>query len=171
MPLPAQKSDQSKISSSHLEFINTVTRLCQKVGLPRTFGEIYGLIYLSENPLSLDDISSMLSISKGSASIGTRKLLSLHAIRQVWAQGSRKDFFEARADLKEVIHECMERFLKPNIEKSRKKLEKINQMLDDDLRNGEISPPHHKLAKQRMKEIEKIEKKFRRALPFAERLI
>jgi hypothetical protein len=44
-------------------------------------------------------------------------------------------------------------------------------MLDDDLRNGEISPPHHKLAKQRMKEIEKIEKKFRRALPFAERLI
>lgn len=168
---PLQNLVGSKIAMSHREFINAVTRLCQKVGLPRTFGEIYGLVYLSEKPLSLDDIAASLSISKGSASIGTRKLMALNAIRHVWSPGSRKDYFEVRSNLNEVIRECTERFLKPNIEKSRKKIEEINRLMDEDLQNNQITSSHYHLARNRMKEIEKIEKKLRKVLPFIERFI
>ncbi|MEN9733804.1 MAG: hypothetical protein RLZ45_1799, partial [Verrucomicrobiota bacterium] len=42
-------------------FIETVGRVAQELGLPRSLGQIYGLLYLSPEPLSLDDIAVQLS--------------------------------------------------------------------------------------------------------------
>ena len=162
---------ERKFSKSQVEFIKTVTRVCQKVGLPRTFGEIYGLIFLSEEPLSLDDISNLLAISKGSASSGTRRLLELQAIKQVWIAGSRKDYFEMRLELREVLKECYTRFVKPNLSKSTKKILWIKELLNDDFKSGEINESSYTLTIKRLNEVEKIEKKISRLLPLVDRFI
>ena len=39
-------------------------------GLPRSIGEIYGLLFISAEPLAMDDLVERLNISKGSASQG-----------------------------------------------------------------------------------------------------
>src|ERR1043166_2383342 len=78
-----------------MDMVEAIGRLFQGFGLPRSTGQIYGLLYLSKKPLSLDDLVELLSISKGSASTGTRHLASWGAIRQVWVPGDRRDFFEA----------------------------------------------------------------------------
>jgi len=44
------------------------------LGLPGSVGEIYGLLFISREPLSLDDLVRRLKISKGSASQGLRAL-------------------------------------------------------------------------------------------------
>ena len=51
------------------------------LGLPRSIGEIYGLLFISQSPMSLDDLVQRLDISKGSASQGLRMLKSLGAVR------------------------------------------------------------------------------------------
>ena len=76
-------------SRARREMVEASGRLFQLLGLPRSTGQIYGLLYMSARPLSLDDICELLSISKGSASTGTRHLASWAAIRQVWVQGNR----------------------------------------------------------------------------------
>lgn len=94
-------SDKSEVlrSKTRREIIEAGGRLCQLLGLPRSTGQIYGLLYLSAKPLSLDDMVDLLGISKASASCGTRQLASLCAIRPVWMPGDRRDYFQSVADL------------------------------------------------------------------------
>jgi hypothetical protein len=52
----------------------------QVFGVPKSVGQIYGLLYASPEPLSFSDIVERLEISKGSASQGLQLLRSLGAI-------------------------------------------------------------------------------------------
>ena len=49
--------------------------------MPRSVGQIYGLLYASPEPLSFSDIVERLEISKGSASQGLQLLRALGAIK------------------------------------------------------------------------------------------
>jgi len=75
-----------KISANMLGMVN-------KVG-----GQIYALLFLSREPLSLDDIAEILKISKSNISINIRDLESSKLVRKVWVKGSRRDFYEACRD-------------------------------------------------------------------------
>ena len=58
--------------SRNLEFesIDFFVRLMSLLGLPRSVGEIYGLLYFTPSALTMDQIASRLEISIGSASQG-----------------------------------------------------------------------------------------------------
>lgn len=53
----------------------------QVFGIPRSVGQIYGILFASAVPLSFSDIVERLAISKGSASQGLQWLRSLGAIK------------------------------------------------------------------------------------------
>src|ERR1043165_4258449 len=100
-------------SKARRNMVECTGRLFQKVGLPRSTGQIYGLLYLSKKPQSLDDIVVSLELSKGSASNGPRHLISLGAIRQVWVPGERRDYFESVGDISSVVRSIYLGFLRP----------------------------------------------------------
>ena len=52
----------------------------QLFGVPKSVGQIYGLLYASPEPLCFSDIVLRLGISKGSASQGLKLLRSLGAV-------------------------------------------------------------------------------------------
>ncbi len=62
------------------ECIELFAEVVYALGLPRSIGQIYGLLYASPAPLSFSDIVERLEISKGSASQGLQLLRSLGAI-------------------------------------------------------------------------------------------
>jgi len=62
------------------ECIELFAEVVYALGLPRSIGQIYGLLYASPVPLSFSDIVERLEISKGSASQGLQLLRSLGAI-------------------------------------------------------------------------------------------
>jgi len=87
-----------KISSALLGMIN------------RVGGQIYALLFLSEEPLSLDDIAERLAVSKSNVSINIRMLEEFSLVRQVWVKGSRKDYYAAeRVYPKKVIKDFLEK--------------------------------------------------------------
>lgn len=159
------------LGSARQEFIETCARLCHLVGVPRTTGQIYGLLYLAPKPLPLDDIAAALSISKASASTGTRLLIKLHALRQVWIPGERKDHFEVLLDLREVIRTNYAGFFKPKLEKSRRKLEILQIALKSDLDAGIISEEEYDLCRNRFQQIAGLQKRLQRILPLAEKFL
>lgn len=53
----------------------------QVFGVPKSVGQIYGLLYGTPEPLSFSDIVERLEISKGSASQGLQLLRSLGAVK------------------------------------------------------------------------------------------
>jgi hypothetical protein len=62
------------------ECVDFFAELAQAFGVPRSLGQIYGVLFASPSPLSFTDIVERLGISKGSASQGLQLLRSLGAV-------------------------------------------------------------------------------------------
>jgi DNA-binding transcriptional regulator GbsR (MarR family) len=158
-------------STARRDLIESAGALFQMLGLPRSVGQIYGLLYLSKGPLSLDDIAASLSISKGSASIGTRQLAAWGAIRQVWVLGERRDHFEAVGDLAQLLRGSYGEFIKPRLESSHKRLQSIFASLEVDVEKGILSRTEHKFCTERLRSLERLRKRVEKIVPLAERLV
>ena len=72
----------------------------QSMGLPKSLGQIYGLLFCRDESLSMIDIMELLSISKGSASQGLRALRQLGAVNSVFARDDRDDLESTKRGLK-----------------------------------------------------------------------
>lgn len=78
-------------------------------------GRIFALLYLQDRPVSLDEIAEGLQQSKSNVSTNIRGLVEWHLVRRVAVPNSRKDHYEAVADLWRVTQEIMERRFRWNI--------------------------------------------------------
>ena len=60
---------------------------------------LFVYLYLSDEPLTLDNMSEALGKSKTSMSTSARQLSESNLITRVWKKGVRKDLYEANTDL------------------------------------------------------------------------
>jgi DNA-binding transcriptional regulator GbsR (MarR family) len=72
-------------------------------------GRIFALLYLSESPLSLEEIATELEQSKSNVSLNIRALVDWHLVRRKPMAGSRKDHYEAAKDFFRAMQEIFER--------------------------------------------------------------
>lgn len=63
-------------------------------GLNTLMGRILGLLFISEEPQSLDDMADKLDMSKGPISQVSRRLKDNGLIEKVWIPGDRKDYYK-----------------------------------------------------------------------------
>ena len=78
-------------------------------------GRIFGLLYLSPEPLSLDEISLSLQQSKSNVSVNARALVEWRLAQRVRVEGSRKDHYVAATNFLQVMIEIMERRFRWNV--------------------------------------------------------
>jgi DNA-binding transcriptional regulator GbsR (MarR family) len=161
----------SSLSQARLEMIEAGGRLCQLLGLPRSVGQIYGLLFLSPKALALDEIAELLSISKASVSTGTRQLVGWRAIRQVWVPGERRDHFEVEADLGHLLRSSYTDFIKPRLSSSSKRVEKMSAGLEEDLAQGVLTQEEYELCSERLQGFLSLQKKLEDLAPLAEKLL
>lgn len=76
-------------------FIDAAGNTTHSFGLGKLIGRLFALLYLSPEPLCLDQIADKLKISKASVSITVRQLASWHAVHKLEAASDRRDFYEA----------------------------------------------------------------------------
>lgn len=145
--------------------------ICQLLAFPRSTGQIFGLLYLSAEPLSLNQMSSMLGVSKGSASMGTRQLASLVGIRKVWIPGDRRAYYEVVEDLENLIRGSYNSTIKPMLEYSKVRLATLKSNLKEDIQSGSIPPNKKEVLEVRVKLLEKVHKRLLQFMPQAEKLI
>jgi DNA-binding transcriptional regulator GbsR (MarR family) len=158
-------------SRSRLKFIETAGNVCRRLGLPRSLGQIYGLLFFSAEPLSLDDIVRLLGISKASASTGTRQLAAWGAIRQVWVPGERRDYFEVVPDLGVILRTIYQDFLKPRIAISQRRFDEFSDSLQKDVEDGLITREESQVCIQRLKALSRLQRKLEAAAPLIERFL
>lgn len=72
-------------------------------GLGKMMGQMFGLLYLSPVPLTLDEVCEELSVSKGHVSTTMRGLERLGMAHRSWRRGDRKDYYQAETDLWKVV--------------------------------------------------------------------
>jgi len=89
-----------EIRESTMEAMGRITSFW---GFSKIMGQMYGLLYLSSKPLTLDEMSESISVSKGNVSINIRALERWNMVKPVWVKGDRKDYYEAETDFWKIV--------------------------------------------------------------------
>lgn len=160
-PVRSGSSKGSKrLSKAQLEMVEACGRAAQIIGLPRSTGQIYGLLYFATQPLCLDEIAETLGISKASTSVGTRELCNWNAIRQVWVQGQRRDHFEVEPELANLLRSLYSNLVKPRANSSSRRIGRLAAALEEDLQAGTITPEEHTAMVNRLKGLTQLQQKM-----------
>jgi DNA-binding transcriptional regulator GbsR (MarR family) len=80
-------------------FIETMGLVLESDGLPRIAGRIFGLLLVSEDARSLDDLAAELQVSKASVSTNARLLEHRGVLEQVSRPADRRDYYQVPHDL------------------------------------------------------------------------
>ncbi|MGC4016366.1 MAG: hypothetical protein QM755_17860 [Luteolibacter sp.] len=136
------------------------------LGLPRSIGEIYGLLFISPVPLALDDLVERLGISKGSASQGLRALKGLGAVREVELNGGRRTYFEPAVELKRLVGGFIREQVRPHIESGKQKIGKLAEAA-----SGEQDPARREFLEERVERLENWLKRGGMVLPLIQKML
>ena len=99
-------------------FIENLSRIAEFWGYPRAMGALYGALYLSEKPLSLDDLIPIVGVTKGAISTNIRGLEQLGMVNKQVRPGDRKDYYLADTDFWKITKTILERRQKPEFDKA-----------------------------------------------------
>ena len=76
------------------QFIERMGLAMDRLGLNRTFGRVFGLLMVADEPMSLDEMVERLKVSKASVSTNARSCEQLGLARRVGVRGDRRDYYE-----------------------------------------------------------------------------
>jgi len=105
-------------------------QLAEFAGFNRSLGQIYGLLYLNPDNLSLSEIAETLGVSKGNVSLNTRLMEQWGLLRQFNRAADRRDYYEVETDFWKVIRGILQN-------RERKKITDIGIVLRKSLRDLE----------------------------------
>lgn len=148
-------------------FIDLGGRSAQRLGLPRSLGQIYAVLYLSPRPMSLHDLMDALHISKGNASMGVRQLKAWGALDQVWVKGDRRDYYQSNPDFRRVLRHLLGVLIKPRLESTARQLEEMQELTPVRPRPGSDAA----FIRDRLQKLHSFETKVRKILPLAEKFL
>lgn len=159
-----------KLEQAQDKFMESIGKLAGSFGLNQFIAQLYAILYLSDKPLSLDDLVERLGASKGNVSLNIRELENWGAVKSVWVKGSRKDYYEADPDIKKVFMNKLKLGMG-------KRVDEVSSMIDEFKKiiasaNGDLTDEEKKIVKgyqAKLKKIEDMKSLVSKALILAEK--
>jgi DNA-binding transcriptional regulator GbsR (MarR family) len=93
----------ASIDEIRARFIQGMARIAAFWGFPKAMGAAYGAIYLSPDPLTLDDLVQAVGVTKGALSVHMTQLERLGLVHRDGRPGDRKDYFSSESDFWAVV--------------------------------------------------------------------
>lgn len=162
---PPSAPPLSALTPLEAEAVELFVGLVRVVGLPKSVGQIYGLLYISNVPLSLDDIADRLEISKGSASQGLKFLRATGAVRLCDGISTRRDHYEAETGLRALATGFLKEQIEPHLESGQDRLDRLKLLAG----TAPVAERAHVL--QRVKQLENWHRRAAGLLPLLIRFL
>lgn len=121
-------SAAGELSALEVEVIDLFVAATRLLGLPRSLGEIYGLLFMASEPLTFDQLVSRLRISKGSVSQGLKTLRAFGAVKLSYVPGDRRDHYGAETDLKSLVSGFISGQMLPHLETGEARLGRLREL-------------------------------------------
>lgn len=87
-------------------------------GLGRMTGELYAVLYISPDALTLGELAEHLGVTKGNVSVAIRRLEDLGMVSRRYHTGDRRVFFEANPDFWDIARNFLDRRHRPEFSAS-----------------------------------------------------
>jgi DNA-binding transcriptional regulator GbsR (MarR family) len=159
------KSLDPRLEPVEVEVIHLFVQFSRALGQPRSVAEIYGLLFVSPRPLTMDTLIERLSLSKGSASQGLKYLQDLGAVRTVYVGGDRRTHYEAVAELRNLAGRFLRQEILTHFSGSEARLDRIAGAAQ------KLPAAQRKFVAERVKTLRSWERNGRRVLPFVLKIL
>jgi DNA-binding transcriptional regulator GbsR (MarR family) len=136
-------------------FVNGMTRVAHFWGFPKAMGAAYAAIYLSPEPLSLDDIAAAVSVTKGGLVQHLRGLQRLGIVHKESRVGDRKDYYIADTDFWGAVRQIVRERQKPEFARALKAVGECIESLSA-LPSNAINPDARSFLKGRLLAIKRF---------------
>lgn len=132
----------TNLQQAQQTFILGMSRISQFWGFPRAMGAIYAAIYLSPQPVSLDELVELAGVTKGAVSTNVRSLQRLGMVHHVARFGERKDFYTAETDFWKIVKGILREREQSEFDHALRSVDESLKLLD----SGEIASEDAELA-------------------------
>jgi DNA-binding transcriptional regulator GbsR (MarR family) len=153
------------LEPAEIDTIELFVQFSRALGQPRSVAEIYGLLFVSPEPLAMDMLIERLNLSKGSASQGLKYLEDLGAVRTVYVAGERRTHYEAVAELRNLAGRFLRRQILTHFEGSEARLDHIMAEAQN------LSSEKRKHVQARVKMLRSWGQHGRRLIPFVLKML
>lgn len=138
MAAPESSVLDSSLVTSHISLadsyesglVGIFADLAELFGNPRSYGQIYGLLFAREEPMTMEEIARRLEISQGSISQGLRQLEAFGAVVKEKSNGSRQALYTAKLEMKLLISGFLKERVIPRLESTEARVEALRASLD-----------------------------------------
>jgi DNA-binding transcriptional regulator GbsR (MarR family) len=154
-----------RLEPAEVEVIQLFVQFSRALGQPRSVAELYGLLFISPEPLTMDALIARLQLSKGSASQGLKYLQDLGAVRTVYLAGERRTHYEAVAELRHLAGRFLNQQIWSHFEDSETRLERMAEQAQ------KLSGEQRKHVSERIKLLRSWESNMRRVMPFVLKIL
>ncbi len=90
------------------QFVSHFGEMGSRWGINRTVGQIYALLYVSQEPLCADQIVEALGISRSNVSMSLRELQGWNLVVLKHLPSDRRDFFTTPGDVWQILRTLAE---------------------------------------------------------------
>ncbi|RMF01345.1 MAG: MarR family transcriptional regulator [Chloroflexi bacterium] len=103
-------------------------------GINRTMAQIHALLFISDKPLSANEIMDELAISRGNVSMALRELIAWGIASRVHVKGERREYYTTEKDVwtmfRMIARERKKREVDPTINVLRDSVAQLNAIPD-----------------------------------------
>jgi DNA-binding transcriptional regulator GbsR (MarR family) len=115
-------------------------------GVNRSVSQIHAVLYLTDEPMTAEDIAATLGMARSNVSNSLKELMAWNLVRRVPIKGDRRDHFEAETDIWQV-------FLRIAVGRKEREIDPAIAVLKSCVAETERGPEVSEVAGRRLKEM------------------
>lgn len=137
---------KSRLSPVEQKFILHWGEMGTRWGINRTVAQVHALLFLSQQPLSAEEIATTLSVARSNVSTSLRELQGWRIVKVAPVLGDRRQHFESVKDVWELFRIIVQERKKREVDPT---IEVVRECLAEAAEGG----PSEAYARQRLEEL------------------
>ncbi|HYM49258.1 MAG TPA: hypothetical protein VET65_01685 [Candidatus Limnocylindrales bacterium] len=135
-------------------FVDGMGRIADFWGVGRVMGRLWGVLYLSPEPLSMEELGAAVGVTKGHVSTNLRALERLHLVDRHAVVGERRERYSAETDFWRFVQRVMREREQKELEHAIGSVERSLRALDAE--RGRLSADEYRFLRDRLRNIHRF---------------
>jgi DNA-binding transcriptional regulator GbsR (MarR family) len=114
--MPTPTDPRRGYENATKNFEDGIARICDLYGVSPLVGRLYVALFLSAEPVSLEDLAARVGAAKSTVSVALRKLLAARIVRRLPSGGDRRDYYEAVTDPWAALSDWIRIYFQPELD-------------------------------------------------------
>lgn len=119
--------------------IDAIAQTMDLYGANYSFGQLYGIMFFEDRPMTLEEMKHMMSMSKSNMSYGVRSLISSGMVTKLEEKRDRKDLYVAETDFFQAFRSFFTMKLQREVDVMNEALHSVLPELEELVERADLS--------------------------------